>query len=173
MGERKFKKNKPELKLSVAPGRRKLAIAVVLLTIGAVTFESELLQIFAPADSVAEGRQGSDEFSDLESILAEFGDDDASPNTPRSESEMSSQPTVADDSLPLLIPSEDAATEDPARMVSFAQESSSEKPDVHTDHGQSQSMFPAGGGYGFQSTRSDHPPAATGIRFTGHIQPIQ
>ena len=174
MAKRKLTKEKPGITLSVTPVRRKLAMGAVLITIVAVTLESEFLQVLNPGGSIEEGGQQHDDLSDLESILTEFGDDEESPDTPGSKSKVSTQLTTADESFPLLIPSVDEVAEVPARSVSFPRQSPSERPGMPTGHGQSPSTVPGGGGgaYSFHSTRSDHPPAATGIRFTGDIQPI-
>ncbi|MCP4782050.1 MAG: hypothetical protein GY903_19090 [Fuerstiella sp.] len=173
MGERNFTKKKPGIKLTVTPVRRKLAVVVVLLTIGTLVFESEVLHVFSPDGSVEDGKQAADPFSDIESILAEFGDDEETPNAAGSESGGSSQLAAADESFPLLIPSDDTATEVPARTVSFPGQSSAKTTTGRAEYGRPQSTFPASETYGFHSDRSDHPPAATGIRFTGGIQPIQ
>ena len=173
MAGRNFTKKKPGITLSITPARRKLAIVAVVLTAGAVALESEVLDVVNPAGSTEKGGQPSDEFSELESILSEFGSDEDSPNTPQSESEVNTQLAAADESVPLLIPSVDEAKEIPARSVSFPRHSSSAKAGVQTGHSPSPSTFPGSGAHSFHSTRSDRPRVATGIRFTGDIQPIQ
>lgn len=159
MSERKSKKAKPRLTLSAEPQRRKLACVVVVLTIGAVAFESDLLSILNPAGSVENDGQGTDDFSELDSMLAEFSDPDDQRDTLRSQRESDAQLADSQETTPLLIPTFDTATEVPARSVSFPQQSSSG----------SSSTRP----YGRHSAYSDRNPAATGIRFTGGIQPIQ
>jgi hypothetical protein len=66
MGEPKFTKKKPGVKLSVPPERRKLAIIVAALTIGGGALDSELLGIFSCDDSATEAGQECDAFSELE-----------------------------------------------------------------------------------------------------------
>ncbi len=172
MGERNFTKKKPGITLTVTPVRRKLAVAVVVLTIGTVAFESEVLDVFSSAGSVADGNQPSDPFSDLELILEEFGDDEESPSAPRTESEVGTQSAAADDTFPMLIPSADAPTAVSARPVSFPRQLK-ETSGVQTDHGQPPSALRGSGAYSFHATNSDQSAAATGIRFTGDIQPNQ
>ena len=170
MGERKFTKKRPVLKLSVTPERRKLAIIVALLTLGGVALDSDLLNIFSTDDSAAAASQKSDQFSELESMLAEFGTDAETPDT---SSAAENQTVAAEQSSPLLIPSVDTPAEVPASHVSFPQQTYDTSTDAQPDDSPSASGFSGSGGYGFASPRPDHRASVTGIRFTGNIQPIQ
>jgi hypothetical protein len=173
MGERKFTKKKPRVKLSVAPERRKLAIIVAALTIGAVALDSELLGIFSSDDSATEASQESDAFSELESMLAELDSDAETPNTPQSDPAGGPHAVATDELTPLLIPHADTPTKISASNVSFPQQLYSETAHAQPDNSVSPSEFPGGGRYGSNSPRPEHRASVTGIRFTGKIQPIQ
>ncbi len=173
MGEPKFTKKKPGVKLSVAPERRKLAIIVAALTIGGGALDSELLGIFSSDDSATEAGQESDAFSELESMLAELGSDAETPNTPQSDPAGRTHAVATNELSPLLIPHGNTPTEIPASNVSFPQQSYSESTHAQPEDSVLPSDFPGGGGYGSNSPRPDHRASVTGIRFTGNILPIQ
>jgi hypothetical protein len=173
MGERKFTNKKPRVTLSVTPERRKLAIIVALLTMGGVALDSELLNIFSADDSATAASQESDEFSELESMLAELDTDPEASNTPQTNPAAETQALAAEELSPLLIPSVDTPTEVPASHVSFPQQAYGTSTEAQPDDSPSSARFPGSSGYGFDSPRPDHRASVTGIRFTGNIQPIQ
>lgn len=170
MGDRKFTKKKPGLKLSVTPERRKLAIIVALLTMGGVALDSDLLKVFSTDDSATAASQESDQFSELETMLAEFGTD---AETPDKNSAAENHAVATEQSSTLLIPSVDTPVEVPASHISLPQQTDDTSTDALAFDSPSPSEFSASSGYGVDSPRPDHGASVTGIRFTGNIQPIQ
>ncbi|MDG1895390.1 MAG: hypothetical protein P8J37_10810 [Fuerstiella sp.] len=170
MGERKFKNKKTRVTVSVTPERRKLAIIVAVLTLFGIVLESDPLNVFSTDDSLNDVSQESDEFSDLESMLAEFSGDAATPDTqqPQADPSRETHAIAAVESSSLLIPSTETPTEVPDSNVSFSQSS-----EFRTAVDAPPSSLTGGREYGFSSAHTNRPASVTGVRFTGSIQPIQ
>ncbi|MCP4509563.1 MAG: hypothetical protein GY826_24570 [Fuerstiella sp.] len=173
MGVRKVTKKKPGPKPSVTPERRRLAIVVAILTMGGVVLDMDVLSIFSSSDSNQPDSHEPNEFSELESMLADFGSDAAAPNAQRTEPTVRTQPVALEEPSPLLVPTMDMATEIPVRNVSLPQPPDTEVSGVHPDDTLLPSRFPGTSPYGSGSPLPGHRASVTGIRFTGNIQPIQ